>query len=453
MSQKKRFFTNHAKSSAAFVSIIIHAILIVVAISFVAVTVIKKEENKFENKPVKRPKMQLKKLQVPVNIKKKKQPKPKLRKRIVVTPKLNQTMPDIKMPEISGVKGGLGGAGAGGLGGAGGVGFSMPEIEIFGIKSKGEKVFLILDSSHEMMYNEMGGIPAYSIIKNELVSIIEGLSATTIFNVAVFGNGHTYYLAPSMIPATSGNVAKVKAWLAPLNAVKKGMGDRDFGTGTLGPGGVEVDDDLRVGIFKVTTRGPGGFGDAALVSMGQKADTVFLLTNAWRGMGYNPGGETVDDAAWLKTPAGKKWTDAYRKGLKMLDEENKKRASRGEPPRVLQRQAWAINRAYFPNIQGPPRPVWQQFTPEEFIEGFGIMRANSKNSSMGAVPTKSGLTRKKSKSKDRYSFNVVQFIKKGEAASEGDVERFKSLTKKSNGKYKTIAGMDAIKSAASSDAE
>jgi hypothetical protein len=66
---KKRFFEQHAKSSAAMISLGIHAVLIVVALSFVAVTVITKEEQVFEAKPVKRPKMALKKLQVPINIK------------------------------------------------------------------------------------------------------------------------------------------------------------------------------------------------------------------------------------------------------------------------------------------------------------------------------------------------------------------------------------------------
>ncbi|VGO19512.1 hypothetical protein [Pontiella sulfatireligans] len=112
----KAFFTAHAKSSAALVSLGIHAVLIVIALSFVAVTVIQKEEKAFEAKPVNRPKMTLKKLQVPVNIKKKTTKKPKLRKRIVVQPKMNASMPDIKMPEISGVKGGLGGGMAGGIG-------------------------------------------------------------------------------------------------------------------------------------------------------------------------------------------------------------------------------------------------------------------------------------------------------------------------------------------------
>ena len=115
--RNRGYFEKHAKSSAALVSLAIHAALVVVALSFVAVTVIQKTEQVFEAKPVKRPKMQLKKLQVPVNIKKKQTQKPKLRKRIVVKPKVNQNMPDIKMPEVTGVKGGLGGAAGDGLGG------------------------------------------------------------------------------------------------------------------------------------------------------------------------------------------------------------------------------------------------------------------------------------------------------------------------------------------------
>ena len=111
MEKKQGFFASHSKSSAAVATLIIHAVLILMAVFFVAVTVITKEEVDFEAKPVARPKMNLRKLQVPVNSKK--PPPPKLRRQIVVKPKLNKTMPDIKMPEIVGVKGGVG-AGSGG---------------------------------------------------------------------------------------------------------------------------------------------------------------------------------------------------------------------------------------------------------------------------------------------------------------------------------------------------
>ena len=106
MADKKFFFKQNPKSSAALVTLIVHLVFVVVAVSFVASEYILKEEQKFEAKPVERPKMTLKKLQVPVEVKK--QQKPKLRKRIVVKPKINQPVPDIRMPEITGVKGGMG---------------------------------------------------------------------------------------------------------------------------------------------------------------------------------------------------------------------------------------------------------------------------------------------------------------------------------------------------------
>jgi hypothetical protein len=134
--EKKRFFANHAKSSAMAVSLAIHAVLILVAISFVAVKVIVKEDQGFVEQRVKRPKMPPKKIQVPVNVKKRK-PRPRLRKRIVSERK----MADIKMPEISGVKGGLGNMGGDGLGS---LGFDLDIGDLFG--------------SNQSMGNELTGM-------------------------------------------------------------------------------------------------------------------------------------------------------------------------------------------------------------------------------------------------------------------------------------------------------
>ena len=54
--RKQGYFAKHAKSSAALVSLGIHAVLIVIALTFVAVTVVQKEEKACEAKPVNRPK-------------------------------------------------------------------------------------------------------------------------------------------------------------------------------------------------------------------------------------------------------------------------------------------------------------------------------------------------------------------------------------------------------------
>ena len=437
---KKQFFANHAKSSAALVSLGIHAILIVVALSFVAVTVITKEEKAFEAKPIARPKMKLKKLQVPVNIKKKKAQKPKLRKRIVVQPKMNQTMPDIKMPEISGVKGGIGSGEAGGLGGAGGVGFSMPEIEVFGIKGRGEKVFIILDSSPEMMYDEMGGIAAYTIIKDELVSIVGSLPATALINVAVYDSGRTYVLFPKMVSANSSNVAKVDAWLKPLNSIKPGMGANEWGGSTLGPGGMESTDDFRVGKFERQEL----WYRPSMLAMKQQADAVFVLTSRW---GHQRILKGERDDGWYEGSAGRRWKESHEKAKLLLDEENKKRAENGEPPRVIRREnAWDMNRAYFPDIERPPDPEFYYHKPKEFAEGFVQVREQYRPKDM---QVKSGLSNKK-KTASEVSFNVVRFAKVDAEWSEyydgRTEENFGKLTGMFRGKYRTIAGLEAIKS-------
>jgi hypothetical protein len=441
--QKKRFFAKHAKSSAAVVSLAIHALLVVVALSFVAVTVIQKEEKVFESKAVKRPKMPIKKLQVPVNIKKKQVNKPKLRKRIVVQPKVNQTMPDIKMPEITGVKGGMGGGEAGGLGGAGGVGFTMPEIEVFGIKGKGEKVFIILDSSPEMMYDEMGGIPAYTIIKQELVRILGSLPPTALFNIIVYDPGRSFMLFPNMVSASSANVAKVDEWLKPLNATRPGMGAKEYGVSTLGSGGIQNNEDFLRGIFKNQRE----WYRPTMMAMKQQADAVFLLTCWWGNQWFY---KDEVDRSWDQSSAGRRWFESYEKAKALLAKENKERAAKGQAPRVIRDTPWEMNRVYFPDIEFPPRPEAYHYQSRDYIPVMLEIRNENRPE---ALQTKSGLRKTPSKTKADFSFNVVHFREVGESRDTGrhetTEERFKELTSKLNGQYTMIAGLEAIKSSIS----
>ena len=214
--KKVGYFAKHAKSSAALISLVIHAVLIVVAISFVAVTVFVKEDQTFEVKTVKRPRAPLKKLQVPVNIKKKKTQKPKLRKRIVVkqTPKV----PEIKMPEITGVKGGMGG-GYGGGGGSG-IGFSMPEIDFFGAKGKGEKVVFVVHFGPATIggnpYQRMTGYT----IRKRLEDLVNEMTPVTLFNVVAYWMRDTWAMSPTMLQATPANKQQVMDWMKPVNPLE-----------------------------------------------------------------------------------------------------------------------------------------------------------------------------------------------------------------------------------------
>ena len=95
--------------SAVGLSILIHAALFLLAGMLVVFTVVKKEEKKFvPPKAVERPKMKLRKPKV--KVKKTSKPKPSTR---IVTKVPRASLPDIQLPEMSGMSEGL----VGGLGG------------------------------------------------------------------------------------------------------------------------------------------------------------------------------------------------------------------------------------------------------------------------------------------------------------------------------------------------
>jgi hypothetical protein len=218
--QKKRFFAKHAKSSAAVISLGIHAILILMALSFVAVTVIQKDEQKFEYKKVARPKKPLKKLKVPVKVNKRK-PKPKLRKRVVAK-NVRRNMPQIQMPEITGVKGGLGAMGDGG--GVQSLGFTLPEIDFFGAKAKGEKVVFVVHfgpaTIGDTPFKRMTGYT----IRKRLEDMVNNLPTYTLFNVFAYYASDTDAISPDIMMATAENKQKVMDWMEPVNPLEGDYG-------------------------------------------------------------------------------------------------------------------------------------------------------------------------------------------------------------------------------------
>lgn len=436
---KKNFLTSHSKSSAMVVSLAVHAVLAVIALSFVAVTVITKDDQNFESKQVVRPRMPPKKLQVPVKIKKK-QRKPKLRQRIVVKHQINRNMPDIKMPEISGIKGGLGAAGGAGLGEAGGIGFSMPEIEVFGVRSRGEKVFLALDSDAIIMRDEVGGMLAYTIIKDELEKIIGGLSPTTLFNLSVFDHHSASVLFPRMVPATKENTIRVGKWLDSLNKVSKGMSNRAYGVKTLGKGGTQLPMTGELARGKLQKDGIKGrefWYRPAAEAMMQQADTVFILSGWWGVMRHAVG----ERPSWPEAKR-KRWEKRVQEAQVMHKEENKKRAAKGEAPQVI-RDKYHLIKEYFgeDNLRAwmRPEPEWYNYTGKDYAKALHVLREEY----LSKLPAKSGLT---NRNKDRFSLNVVYFVPSDHSGTQSN---FKDLTRRCNGDLRIIQGLESIQSSVS----
>lgn len=126
--RKKAGKINKGAPSGFIISLAVHAAAFFLAGLFVVFTVVNKEEKKFvPPKPVDRPKMKLKKPKVKV----KKSAKPKSTQRIV-TKVQKASMPDIQLPEMSGVGDGL----AGDIGG-----FEiMPDLEEISVFGSGQSI-------------------------------------------------------------------------------------------------------------------------------------------------------------------------------------------------------------------------------------------------------------------------------------------------------------------------
>ncbi len=112
------------RSLAFIITVSLHVALFLGAGFWVAMSVLQREEPRFEGKQISRPKMEIKKLQMPVQVKKIRQPK---FKQTMAAP--TTTSMDFKMPAMGGLKGAGGNLGGGGLGS---LGFGISFDTLFG---------------------------------------------------------------------------------------------------------------------------------------------------------------------------------------------------------------------------------------------------------------------------------------------------------------------------------
>ena len=438
MKLKKQFFSKHTKSSAVVVTLALHGVFIVAGLSLVVMHTVGNEDPGFVHRvPVRKP-IPLRNLQPPATSRQPKASRPNMA-RIEVNVKLDRKVPEIKLPDMRGLKAEIGGAVGGSVSALSTIAFAMPEVSIFDVRGKGEKIFLILDAGEHMLVDDMGGIPAYTIIKQEMIRIINELPPTAVFNVCVFGRGKTQVLFPQLVAANLVHAQQAADWLAPLNSADESVRSGRYGIQTLGRGGLSQKDDLRAGAFADVSShsedvyGQEGWFVAAMSAMQQQADTVFLLTSSWGRHRRVSGKRSAEQKNWMQSSAGKRWQEHADKAKEKLAEENRRRKSAGEPPKVIAGGRWGLISTYYPDVARPPSPEFYYFTPRNFQKAFELSRG-------AARPKQSGLTR----GKHNFSFNVVQFVP-GDSKSEMDA-RFKKLTRLSRGGYRMIAGMEAIRS-------
>lgn len=456
MLKSKKQTAVKGRSSAFLVTVIVHVVFFLIAGTYVAMEVIERKEAKFEAKQISRPKMKLKKLRVPVKFQKKvKQSAPQLSSRMTANP-VNVKSVDFKMPDTAG----LGGGGSAGLGGTasfgGSLGFASTQINLFGLKSSGEKMVFLLDAGGGMMGDEIGGIPAYTIIKEELLKMIDLMPPTALFNVLVFDHQECRALSPDMVPASDSNLERFKQWITPLNAE-----NQNYGLETLTFPGTPVKFEPMPSVFNGRNNWLAGLGFAVR----KGADVIYWLGNndsmdaiydkyykackkgvplpadhalGWPAEFWN---HTVD---YDECGGKEEWEKTVAKAYEMHEEENQKRLDRGEAVRVnptmMGMDHWVV-KTYFPDeprpVQSNPREGHEHlYTADDLVDYVeSVSRKYSQSSAMASI----GLKKKKT------VFNVVHFVSAPQMEDENvRLNTLADLADELDGAYVKVPGASAI---------
>lgn len=207
--------------NAILISLLIHVLLIIGAISLTIMIIAPKQKMMFEGK--KSPSLPARKLEHAIRVKQmqKQTRKPQILQRLVTEAPSKVAlpeMPDMKTPDIKNLRdtplmnsragsiGGIGGGGGGaGRGLTGGVGYS--DTKFFGENIRTRAIVICMDISPSMIAK---GVT--QDVLNEAVKMLENMNVGTKFNILVFVDGSDGF-APQMVYATQENKQKALEWL------------------------------------------------------------------------------------------------------------------------------------------------------------------------------------------------------------------------------------------------
>ena len=207
--------------NAILISLLIHVLLIIGAISLTIMIIAPKQKMMFEGK--KSPYLPPRKNEHAIRVKQmqKQTRKPQILQRLVTEAPSKVAlpeMPDMKTPDIKNLRdtplmnsragsiGGIGGGGGGaGRGLTGGMGYS--DTKFFGENIRTRAIVICMDISPSMIAK---GVT--QDVLNEAVKMLENMNVGTKFNLLVFVDGSDGF-APQMVYATQENKQKAIEWL------------------------------------------------------------------------------------------------------------------------------------------------------------------------------------------------------------------------------------------------
>ncbi len=448
MEQKKKKKLNPMLLNVLLISGLVHVAAILILGGITVVKFIIPDDAEFEEPPAieeveppKEVKIEIKQQAAPQN-----QPLNNLRMKQVGNIAIANVDVDLPSMEQSfTVSSGLGNLGGGSLlsGTRGSIGMGVSDINVFGLKSRAERVLFVIDANRGMLTDNKGGLYSYNIIKAEIAEMIGNLSAGTLFNVAFFDDSRFMFFRPQPVPAGVEITNELKEWIAPVNADIKKLGIRGGSPAVT----TLKDHPVHQEMVHYGSRS----GNEALymsqVFLEQSIDAVFIITGNHRGIQSIERRPTEKEkeewARVVEKPEYQRALAAYnaespeisRLAREALKKENEARAKRGIPPKVINGSLADImgikRKTRHPG--GRPRHFIDQRSVEKYLKELVKILYDNK----GSEPP---------------SINVVLFLAGDEVLKEEHEDALKDYVRFFSGKHRVIRGLNEI-TAASTAAE
>ncbi|MBO5782493.1 MAG: hypothetical protein J6R08_08590 [Opitutales bacterium] len=323
---------------------------------------------------------------------------------VVQPQQINTPQVEISLPSGMGGEGteGFSSIDMSGMANLGKVKIDLPEFDIFGVKGSSDRVLICFDVCSKTMTEEMGALPAFNVVKNEIATLVRGLPATCLFNVMCFdmergqkhgnlGNGieggnvnciEVY--RQNLVPANASNKSSFESWIKGINQNENEIGLRDANYELRFPY-VPFNEGFTYENHVWQRHGVVYWYMAYQAAIEQGAGVIYFLTTHW----------PRPDEFWVKmTPdqrkkhveqtkknaenfeksggklvspeeKGKFYAIAREVARKMINAENEKRAQKNIPPMVI-RDSWgyAAQKRIPEAIEAMKKKTWDDFAPK-----------------------------------------------------------------------------------------
>lgn len=347
------------------------------------------------------------------------------------------------------------------LGGASGsLKLGMSEVNVFGLKSKSERILFIIDSSRRMLTDEKGGLNSYKIIKDKVTELISNLAPGTLFNVILAGDQNKSLLfQPKLVSAGMENQTKLIKWFASVNVDANKVGIGHLGAEKRALTSFADSDIVVHGLMTdawLWQHNQSAYFTQLALEM--SADSIFHICSQHNGFhethrlpnereqarNQKDRDRITQSSQWKKlmaaheaeVPIMQKRIDAE------LAKQNAARKKKGLPPRVLRNTNVRLAARELGFEWNNPRPHLSQFGAN--IKSSYPIKASELKRHFGQV-ARELYTKKK---KRIPSIHILLLLAGDKELSTAQEKRVEEFTRTFKGKLRIVKGLNEIKTAA-----